>query len=87
MDVIVRRDALVLEDGDAAEAEARERLERGYRGWPAEADWLLVGDAESVAGDLAALEAAGADEVVVRPMANTHAEETLREVARARVLV
>lgn len=86
-DVIVRRDALVLEDGDAATAAAADRLEAGYRGWPADADWLLAGDADSVAADLAALEAAGADEIVVRPMANSYAETTLREVARARELM
>jgi alkanesulfonate monooxygenase SsuD/methylene tetrahydromethanopterin reductase-like flavin-dependent oxidoreductase (luciferase family) len=84
VDVIVRRDALVLEDGEAAEAAAHEELEAGYRGWGPDADWLLVGDADSVAEELAALEGLGADEVVVRPMTGAHAEETLREVARAR---
>lgn len=84
LDVIVRRDALVLADGETAAAEAEGRLEGGYRGWPADADWVLVGDAESVAADLGALVDAGADEVVVRPMANAHAEATLREVAGAR---
>lgn len=86
LDVVVRRDALVLEDGAAAEAEARQRLAEGYRGWPADADWLLVGDAASVAEDLDALAAAGADEVVVRPMSLTHGEETLRQVARAHAM-
>ncbi|MFB6353423.1 MAG: LLM class flavin-dependent oxidoreductase [Halobacteriales archaeon] len=86
LDVVVRRDALVLEDGEAAEAAAAERLSGGYRGWPADADWVLAGDATSVAADLEALDAAGADEVVVRPMSDTHAEETLRGVARAREL-
>ena len=84
LDVIVRRDALVLEDGAAAEREAADRLAEGYRGWPADADWVLAGDADAVAADLAALADAGADEVVVRPMANGHAEETLRSVAAAR---
>jgi alkanesulfonate monooxygenase SsuD/methylene tetrahydromethanopterin reductase-like flavin-dependent oxidoreductase (luciferase family) len=86
LDHIVRRDALVFEDGDAADAEAAERVERGYRGWPADTGRLLTGDAESVAADLATLEHAGTDEVVVRPMADEHAEETLHEVARAREL-
>ncbi len=84
VDLLIRRDALALEDGAAAEAAARERLERGYRGWGPDADWVLAGDAEAVAADLERLRVAGADEVVVRPMADEHAEETLREVARAR---
>jgi alkanesulfonate monooxygenase SsuD/methylene tetrahydromethanopterin reductase-like flavin-dependent oxidoreductase (luciferase family) len=83
VDVIVRRDALVLEDGAAAESAARALLADGYRGWGPDADWLLVGDADSVASDLAELRSVGADEVVVRPMADAHAEETLRGVARA----
>lgn len=84
VDVIVRRDALVLDDGEAARAEAAALLDGGYRGWGPDADWLLVGDADAVAEELADLRAAGADEVVVRPMAGEHARETLREVARAR---
>ena len=84
VDVVVRRDALVLEDGERAEAAARERLEGGYRGWGPDADWLLAGDPASVADELDALRAAGASEVVVRPMAAEHAEATLRGVAAAR---
>ncbi len=83
VEVIVRRDALVLEDGDRAEAAARELLEGGYRGWGPDADWLLVGDPASVAEELGTLRDAGASEVVVRPMAAEHAEPTLRGVADA----
>lgn len=86
-DVLVRRDAMVLKDGAAAEAAATDLLETGYRGWSADADWLLVGDAASVAEDLATLRDAGVNEVVVRPMADDRAKETLREVARARDLI
>ena len=84
VDVIVRRDALVLEDGERAEAAARALLEGGYRGWGPDADWLLVGDPGSVAAELATLRDAGASEVVVRPMAGEHAAATLRGVAAAR---
>jgi len=83
-DAIVRRDALVLADGDRARELADEALADGYRGWPADAEWVLAGDAEDVAAELDALSDAGADEVVVRPMQEAHAAETLREVAAAR---
>ena len=83
-DVLVRRDALVLPDGDRARDLAADLLADGYRGWPADADWVLVGDPDDVAGQLAALGEAGADEVVVRPMSGDHATETLRGVARSR---
>lgn len=83
-DVIVRRDALALRDGDRADRLARERLADGYRGWPADADWILSGDETAVAAELAALRDLGADEVVVRPMVDRHAHETLAVVADAR---
>ena len=86
-DVIVRRDVLALGDGGLAEDLARGKLEDGYRGWSPEADWVLAGDAESIAEDLVELEELGADEVVVRPMSDTHAVETLETVAEARELV
>lgn len=86
-DVIVRREALGLADGERARELASEKLQDGYRGWPADADWVLAGDAEELAADLERLAELGADEVVVRPMSNTHAEETLRTVARARALL
>ena len=83
-DVIVRREALALADGERARELTTQKLDDGYRGWPADADWVLAGDAETLAADLERLAELGADEVVVRPMSNTHAEETLRTVARAR---
>lgn len=84
--VIARRDALVLEDADRARDLANEMLAGGYRGWDPDAatDWILAGDAEFVAEDLAALESVGVDDVTIRPMADDLAEETLRSVARAR---
>ena len=83
-DVIVRRDALVQADAGTARERARSLLSAGYRGWPADADWPLVGDPEAVARELATLERLGVDEVVVRPMADDHAIETLEGVAAAR---
>ena len=83
-DVIVRREALALADDQRARELAAEKLEAGYRGWPADADWVLAGDADAIAGDLERLAELGADEIVVRPMSDTHAEETLRTVGRAR---
>jgi len=86
-DVIVRRDAMVLDDDSAAKARATALLEGGYRGWPADADWLLAGSPETVAADLADLQAAGAESVVVRPMTDEEAMATLQGVARARELL
>lgn len=83
-DVVVRRDALVLSDGDEAREVARGMLEDGYRGWPVDADWPLVGAPEEIATDLAALADRGVEEVVVGAMSHDHAEETIRGVARAR---
>ena len=82
--LLVRREALVLEDGDRAREIAREKLERGYRGWPADSEWVLSGDPDDVTADLERLQKLGADEVVVRPMSDTYAIETLRAVARGR---
>lgn len=83
-DLIVRRDVLALSDGERATSLAEGKLENGYRGWSSAADWVLAGDAEAVASDLAALRDLGADEVVVRPMSDRHAVETLETVADAR---
>lgn len=85
--VIVRRDAMVLDDESAAKARATSLLEGGYRGWPANADWLLAGSPETVAADLADLHAVGAESVVVRPMNDEQAVPTLKGVARARELL
>lgn len=86
-EILVRRDALVLEDGDRARELANELLADGYRGWDEDSDWVLAGDAADVAAQLESLAAAGADEVVVRPMTDEHAEETLRRIAHSRDLL
>lgn len=83
-EVIARRDVLALSDGAAAQERAAELLANGYRGWPADADWVVAGDADGVAVELGRLADLGVDEVVVRPMDDAHADETLRTVAEAR---
>lgn len=82
-DLVVRRDAMILEDGDDARERADEMLAEGYRGWDEDAPYLLVGSPEEVAGDLDALADIGVDEVVVRPMDDEHAAATLEGFGRA----
>jgi len=80
-EIIVRRDALVLKDGDYARDVATDLLRSGYRGWDVESEYPLVGDAETVASELADLAEAGASEVVVRPMSGDHAQRDAPESA------
>lgn len=87
LDIIARRDALVLDDDERATARAGDLLEEGYRGWPIDADWPLVGDPQSVAGELSRLEAVGVSEVVVGAMDHEVAATTFQGVARARSLL
>lgn len=82
-DLLARRDALCLPDGDRAREAADAMLEEGYRGWGPDAP-VLAGDADDVAADLAELADAGVDEVIVRPMSGDHAVETLETVAEGR---
>ncbi len=76
-DVIVRRDALVLEDGARARRIADRQLSGGYRGMSSDAN-LLIGDPDTVRADIEEYRAIGVDEIVVRPMTTAHATETLR---------
>lgn len=64
--VIVRKDALVLADGDEARRVAGDLVEAGYRGMPL--DVLVVGGADDAAAQLAPLAEAGVDDVIVRCM-------------------
>jgi alkanesulfonate monooxygenase SsuD/methylene tetrahydromethanopterin reductase-like flavin-dependent oxidoreductase (luciferase family) len=80
-DVIIRRDALCRTDGDRAREEAETVIMDGYRGWPEDADWGLVGDAADIAEQLEAYREIGVEEVVVRPIQNS--AETLEVVAGA----
>lgn len=82
--VVARRDALVLADADAARERAAAMLHDGYRGWPEDADWPVVGGPDDVAEAFDRLRAAGVDEVVVGAMDHEHAVETLEQVAAAR---
>lgn len=76
--VVMRRDVLVLNDGDRADAEARSLVEAGYRGMPL--DRLVVGDPDRVAERLGELASAGCDDVIVRCMTPNQADalETIR---------
>lgn len=64
--VILRKDALVLDDGDAAHRLADDLVASGYRGLTK--DVLLVGSPDEVAAELGTYEAAGFDEIIVRCM-------------------
>jgi len=63
---IVRKDALVLADGDRARSMARELVAAGYRGLSM--DQLIVGSPDDAAEQLAAYASVGFDEVVIRTM-------------------
>jgi alkanesulfonate monooxygenase SsuD/methylene tetrahydromethanopterin reductase-like flavin-dependent oxidoreductase (luciferase family) len=75
--VIVRKDALVLADGDDARRQADEVVAAGYRGMTLDA--LLVGNGDDVAEQLASYEALGVDDIIVRCMSRSQdvALETL----------
>ncbi|MDY6765142.1 MAG: LLM class flavin-dependent oxidoreductase [Halobacteria archaeon] len=82
-DLLVRREVMALRDGDKAQETANEKLSRGYRGWPQDAEWVISGDSDDVASEFEALRELGVDEVIVRPMSDRHAVETLRVVSEA----
>lgn len=63
---IVRKDALVLSNGDHARRLAKELVDAGYRGMGMES--LLVGNPDDVAAQLDAYETAGFEQVVIRCM-------------------
>lgn len=63
---ILRKDALVLADGDQARALATELVDAGYRGMAL--DSLLIGSPDDVAAELDRFSGAGFDEVIVRCM-------------------
>lgn len=66
---IVRKDALVLDDGDRARSLAAELVASGYRGMKMEQ--LLVGSADDAAEQIAGLAAVGFEEVIIRSMTVT----------------
>ncbi len=69
---IVRRDVLVLEDGDRARAAARSLVDAGYRG--IDLDRLVVGDPDDAAVALGRLADVGCDDVIVRCMTSDQAD-------------
>ena len=77
---VIRKDALVLADGDRARSTADSIIERGYRGLGH--SQLVIGDADDAGGQLAPLFDAGFDEVVIRCMSATQddALETIGEL-------
>jgi alkanesulfonate monooxygenase SsuD/methylene tetrahydromethanopterin reductase-like flavin-dependent oxidoreductase (luciferase family) len=64
--IALRRDAIVLADGDRARAEARASLSRGYRGMTSE--MIVAGTPDDVAEQLAPIRDLGIDEVMIRTM-------------------
>ena len=75
--VMLRRDAVVMANHEAAHARAADVVKQGYRGMSV--DQLLVGSPDTVAARAAELAALGVDELVIRCAANAqdHALETL----------
>lgn len=84
---IVRKDVLVLGDGDRARRAGRELIDAGYRGLGP--DELIIGDPEAAAEQLAPFAEMGFTDVICRCMANDQAIalETLERLAEVRELV
>lgn len=85
--VMLRRDVLVMADGDEAHRRAGLLLDRGYRGltW----DHVVAGSPEQVAEDLSAFVPLGVDQVVVRTMGSSPETdlETIESLAPVRALL
>lgn len=84
---IIRRDVVVRADGAAAERDARDLIDRGYRGFPQEA--VISGDPRAVAEQFAAFRPEGFTEVVTRCMSvpQTIAVETIEALGEVRRLL
>lgn len=63
---IIRKDALILADGDRARRLGQELVDAGYRGMPPES--LLIGNPDDAADELDRLAEVGFDAVIVRCM-------------------
>lgn len=84
-EVLLRRDALLLYDGEEARTRASALLKEGYRGWSQEdEDRLLIGGPEDAAAELERYRELGVDEVVIRPMHGDFAVDTFDVLAGAR---
>lgn len=85
--VMLRRDALVLADGDRARQLAGDVVATGYRGMGL--DQLLVGSPTDAAEQLAVFDAVGVDQIVIRTMGIDPATdlETIDSMAEVRRLL
>jgi alkanesulfonate monooxygenase SsuD/methylene tetrahydromethanopterin reductase-like flavin-dependent oxidoreductase (luciferase family) len=80
----LRREAVVLEDGDRARKIAHDALESGYRGMTP--DMILAGTVEDVAETIDVLSSQGVDEVMMRTLGTSvDADlETIEQLGRVR---
>jgi alkanesulfonate monooxygenase SsuD/methylene tetrahydromethanopterin reductase-like flavin-dependent oxidoreductase (luciferase family) len=85
--VALRRDVLVLADGEAARRDADAAIARGYRGMSREQ--LIVGTPEEAAEQLAVWSQLGVDQIVARTMgiSDDHDLETIERLAEVRRLI
>ncbi len=85
--VMLRRDVLVLDDGDRARRLLAERLASGYRGLGT--DHVVAGSPIEAAEQLAPFAALGVDQIVVRTMGISPDTdlETIRSLAEVRTLL
>jgi alkanesulfonate monooxygenase SsuD/methylene tetrahydromethanopterin reductase-like flavin-dependent oxidoreductase (luciferase family) len=81
----VRREAIVLHDGDRAREIARDALASGYRGMTS--DMILAGTVEDVAEAVQALSRQGVDETMMRTFGTSVDSdiETIENLGRVRV--
>jgi len=77
---VLRRDAIVLDDGDEARRIGAEIVARGYRGFTGEQ--LILGNAADAEQQLAASLDLGFDEIGIRclPVSQAHALETIHQI-------
>lgn len=85
--LMVRRDVVVLRDGDRARRLATDAVAAGYRGMSI--DRLVVGNPEDAAEQLRPFAELGADEIVVRSMGISPETdiETIESLAEVRALI
>lgn len=81
----IRREAIVLDDGDRARKLAQDALAGGYRGMTS--DMILAGTVEDVAESIDALSGQGIDETVLRTLGTSPATdiETIECLGRVRI--
>ncbi|MCP4228227.1 MAG: LLM class flavin-dependent oxidoreductase [Actinomycetia bacterium] len=84
---IARRDALVLDNGDRARAEAKAIIDKGYRG--IDTSQLLIGEPAEVGEQVAGLAALGYDDVIIRCMSGDQASalETIAKMGEVNAAI